>query len=255
MKLNIVEFKDGYAIHGNFPDAEIISKIFSMVGHFPLIQADPPYGNVINAQWDKIDTDDTQFASWMINWTKMCQTLTLPGGALYVFGGIGQPLFRPFFRYLVRVEEETGYNLSSLITWKKRRAYGIQWGYLFCREEIAYLVNGDIKKPRCFNVPLLAEERGYEGYNDNYPAKSKFLRRSNVWADITELFRGKVHDAEKPLRIMEIPIEVHTQRGEWVLDPFAGSGTTALAARKLERRFVVIESDKIEFEKLVERLK
>jgi DNA modification methylase len=76
-----------------------------------------------------------------------------------------------------------------------------------------------------------------------------------VWTDITEIFQGKVHVAQKPQRLMEIPIEIHTQKGEYVLDPFAGSGTTAHAARALGRKFVVVEQNKDTFEKMVESLK
>jgi modification methylase len=191
----------------------------------------------------------------MVDWTICLSKLTLPGGALYVWGGIGRPTFRPFFRYLSVVERLTPFQLSTLITWKKRRGYGIQWGYLFTREELAYFVLGDPKEPRRFVVPLLEEERGYAGFNAKYPAKSKYLRRSNVWTDVTEILKGKIHEAQKPERVCEIPIEVHMEPGEWVLDPFAGSGTTAAAARKLGRRFVVVEKDKTEFDKLVARLR
>jgi hypothetical protein len=60
------------------------------------------------------------FARWMIEWTKTIETISAPGAALYVFGGIGtprngtKPPFRPFYRYLVDVEHETRYrNLRS----------------------------------------------------------------------------------------------------------------------------------------------
>jgi DNA modification methylase len=88
-----------------------------------------------------------------------------------------------------------------------------------------------------------------------YPAKSEFLRRTNVWDDVSEILRGKTHVSQKPQRLMEIPIEVHTDVGEWVLDPFAGSGTTAFAARKLGRRFVVVEQDPENFDRMVADLR
>lgn len=113
---------------------------------------------------------------------------------------------------------------------------------------------GDIKHPRCFHVPLLDKERGYAGYDEKYPAKSKFLRRTNVWSDVTEILRGKLHPTQKARRVIEIPIEVHTDRGEWVVDPFAGSGTTAMAAAALGRRYVVIEKDEVEYGKLLRNL-
>ena len=256
-----VLFDDGICVCGDFMDEDVRLLVHNHCGSFPLQICDPPYGNILPNNWDRTSSSDIDFCKWMIAWTRHLETMSLPGAAAYIFGGIGRPQdgkekpFRPFFRYLVEVEIETGYRLSSLITWKKKRAYGIQWNFLFCREEIAYLVNGDVKKPRKFTVPLLEEKRGYQGYNLKYPAKSEYLRRTNVWTDITELFRGKIHDAQKPDRIYEVPIEIHTEKGEWVLDPFAGSFTLARACRKLGRRFAVIEKDENTFEEMVERLR
>jgi len=115
-------------------------------------------------------------------------------------------------------------------------------------------VKGKENKPRVFNIPLLEKVRGYEGYNKKYPAKSEFLRRTNVWSDITEIFKGKTHPAEKAARVCEIPIEVSSNKDEWVLDLFGGSGSAAVAARKLGRKFVIIEKDKGSYHKIVAKL-
>ena len=48
---------------------------------------------------------------------------------------------------------------------------------------------------------------------------------------------------QKPLAIVEPFIEVHTNPGDLVVDPFAGSGTTAVAARKLDRHFAIADTD------------
>jgi DNA modification methylase len=116
-------------------------------------------------------------------------------------------------------------------------------------------VLGDHKHPRKFEIPLLDTKRGYAGYNKKYPAKSEYLRRTNIWDDVTEILSGKTHVNQKPVELMNIPIRIHTEPGEWVLDPFAGSGTTAHAARGLGRRFVVIEQDATNFEKMVAGLR
>lgn len=238
-------FHDGLVIHGDFMDPAVQETIAEALGsqRFALTIADPPYGNILRAEWDRIAITDNLFVDWMLEWTRLIADVSLDRSALYLWGGIGKPGFRPFYKYLTRVESETKYQLANQVTWSKRRAYGLAYNFLFCREELAYLTLGDIKKPRCFHIPLLDQKRGYAGFNKDYPAKSEYLRRTNVWHDVTEIFKGKIHEAQKPLRLMEIPIEIHTEPGELVLDPFAGSGTTAIAARKLGRRFVVVEQD------------
>ncbi len=253
VKIEAVE--GGYAVCADSTLKETIDRVHELVGDVGLIIADPPYGNIVDEAWDRINDSDELFSSWMIKWTRSwTEKLLLPGGAFYVWGGVGKPGFRPFLRYLSEVEQEGRFELANLITWSKKRAYGVQNNYLWTREECAYFIFGDAKKPRCFNVPLLATKRGYVGYNAKYPAKSEFYRRTNVWMDINEMFRGKLHPTQKTQRLHEVMIEVHTQPGEFVIDPFAGAGTTAMACRKLGRKFVVIENDPQYFDEMVVRL-
>jgi site-specific DNA-methyltransferase (adenine-specific) len=153
------------------------------------------------------------------------------------------------------VEAGNVLQLANLVTWSKKRAYGTKTNYLFTREECAYFIKGDAKHPRCFNVPYLATKRGYAGYNAKYPAKSEYYRRTNVWTDINEIFRGKLHPTQKQQRLYEVMIEIHTVPGEWVVDPFCGAGTAALACRKLGRQFCVLERDPVYYNRTVELLK
>ena len=254
--MKIEKVGPGYAICADSAEAGTRARVRELTGDVGLIICDPPYGNILqHTRWDSVGDDEENFVNWMLSWTRMWTDMVLPGGAFYVWGGVGKPRFRPFFRYLAEVEKR--YNdleLANLITWSKKRGYGVQHNYLFTREELAYFCKGNAKKPRVFHVPYLETLRGYPGYNKKYPAHDERYRRTNVWMDITEIMKGKVHDAQKQQRVMEIPIEVHTNFGEWVIDPFAGSGTTALAAMKLGRRFVVIEKDEAEYEKMLARL-
>ena len=253
--MKVERFNDGLAILADSTDQKTMSFVKAETGEIPLINCDPPYGNIVSELWDQINDDDASFASWMTSWTKMWAQCLCAGGAFYVWGGVGKPGFRPFFKYITQVEQTEKFELSNLITWKKKRGYGLSHNYLFVREELAFFINGNAKKPRMFNIPLLEAKRGYAGYNAKYPAKSEHYRRTNVWDDITEIMQGKTHPTEKKQRVMEIPIEVHTNPGEWVLDPFAGAGTTAFAARKLGRRFVIIEQNEEYFENCVRRLR
>jgi len=250
-----VKLDGGYALLADASEPATRARVREITGCVPLILTDPPYGKILSAKWDHVIEKEEDFVEWMIDWTRTWSDMLLPGGMFAVWGGIGTPGFRPFFRYIPEVERRSELKLSNLITWSKKRAYGTATNFLFTREELALFTLGDVKRPRCFNIPLLETKRPYPGFNADYPAKSEYYRRTNVWTDITELLRGKVHPAQKAQRVMEIPIEVYTQSGEWVVDMFVGSGTTALAARKLGRRFFVIEKDEKTFEEMVERLR
>lgn len=251
-------FKDGIVINGDSTDPDIINEVKSYLAsqespHAALILTDPPYGNIIDEKWDKTKLNEKQFSNWMISWTRAWSDLLLDGGSFYVWGGVGKRNFRPFFQYLLDVESDD-FQLANLITWKKKRAYGVPRNYIFTREELAYFVKGHANHPRIFEIPYLEEKRGYAGYNKKYPAKSEYYRRTNVWTDITEIFKGKVHPTEKPESLSEIPIKIHTRPGEYVIDMFAGSGATGRAARNLNRKFVLVEKETLYYDKIIESL-
>jgi len=261
-----VEFTNGVAFLADSADLPAILSTFPPI---VLTLTDPPYGNILKTTWDRIKSK--QLVYKLVSFMSTLAPLSIPGAAAYIFGGIGTPNNRPFFNFILRTESETPWQLSNFITWKKSRAYGVQHNYLFCREELAFFINGDIKRPAIFNIPLLNDLRGYPGYNKKYPAKSPYLRRSNVWTDpieapqdclpiptvwenITELLSGKIHPAQKPVDLLKIPILTHTNPGDHVLDPFAGSGSTAIAAAQLNRKFILIEKDPVIFDSLVANL-
>lgn len=74
-------------------------------------------------------------------------------------------------------------------------------------------------------------------------AKATFNERckSSVWRFSS--MRSKIHPTQKPLPLWEYLIKASSNEGDTVLDPFAGSGTTAIAAENTGRRWVCIEKD------------
>ena len=67
-------------------------------------------------------------------------------------------------------------------------------------------------------------------------------------------YHGKIHPTQKPLALWEWCMREFSAPGELVLDPFSGSGTTAIAAHRLGRRFICIEKDADYYAASVERL-
>jgi DNA modification methylase len=252
-KPKVAKFKDGIVICGEFGSPEVAKILKPYEGKLPLVVSDPPYGVLPSSvSWDQGITDDDY-----IRWTDDCAKYMANGASLYMYGGIGKPHDRIFFRYLARVEEDTPLVMRNLITWAKRRGYGKKNDWLFTREECAWLIKGNNGKPRTFNIVpgggLTSELRGYKGFNKLYPAKSEFKRRTNIWR-VPELLKGKSHVCEKPTELAEIMITTHTKKGDTVLDPFAGSGSSGSAARNLGRKFILIERDPGNFKIIVDRL-
>jgi hypothetical protein len=105
-----------------------------------------------------------------------------------------------------------------------------------------------------FNVPLLDKDRGYAGYNKKYPAKSPKLRRTNVWDDVTEIFKGKIHECQKPDKLYEVIYSTWRSSGP-VLDLFGGSGAAAVAAHRLGIPSCIVERGDEEFEIMHDYLK
>lgn len=60
--------------------------------------------------------------------------------------------------------------------------------------------------------------------------------------------RDRVHPNEKPIRLIERLVGIHTRPGDIVLDPFMGSGTTGVAAARLGRGFIGVELDPVYFD-------
>ena len=84
-------------------------------------------------------------------------------------------------------------------------------------------------------------------WNDGDTGKFRDTHPSNIWTDITVPFwsmpENTDHPTQKPEKLLAKIILASTNPGDLMLDPFAGSGTTAVTAKKLDRRFVAIESD------------
>lgn len=70
------------------------------------------------------------------------------------------------------------------------------------------------------------------------------LGHTNVWSDINFYEEKRYHRTQKPVKLMERIIKASSNEGMVVLDPFMGSGSTALASRNLDRHFIGIETDR-----------
>lgn len=93
---------------------------------------------------------------------------------------------------------------------------------------------------------IYTDENGKFGYGnvngDNFGDRIENVKRKNI------------HPTTKPIKLMSYIITLFTREGDWVLDPFLGSGTTGIASKLINRHFVGIEREKEYFDICEERL-
>lgn len=183
--------------------------------------------------------------------------LTVDGGAIYFMHREKNA------EYVLLCLRETGWTLQNVIAWQKRTSpVPGQWRYSKAYQIIPFATKG--RKPRVFHrlridAPLRPEYR-YGRENGMFV--------TDVWDDIRELTSG-YFAAEEALRhpngtricTQQAPIALllriflgSTEPGDWVLDPFAGTGTTLVVAEQLGRNSVGIEIDPLMVELIFWRL-
>jgi site-specific DNA-methyltransferase (adenine-specific) len=152
----------------------------------------------------------------------------------------------------------------SFITMRNQRGYGTPKNWMAVRQELLYYVKGT---PH-FEVQYTEIPKILRGYyksvngrttENSERSKSENIRASNVWVDIQQVFYRMEENvsgcyAQKPLKSIERIIQASSREGDLVIDFFAHSGTTLLAAEILKRRCFTIDIDPVFCEISIRRL-
>ena len=220
--------------HGN--SVEIMS---AMSEQFDMIFADPPYflskgfTAKINGQektfdkgeWDK-SRSQTEIDAFNRKWLSVCRERLKDDGTIWVCGS-----YHNIFS-VATILTELGFKILNFIVWEKSDAKPIlsDQYFNFSAEYIVWARKSE-KKPHYFNSKLMTMLNGGK-------------RMSDVWRLPTfsswEMRLGK-HPTQKPLRLLYRIILSCTHEGDSIIDPFAGSCTTGIAANLLGRKFVGID--------------
>lgn len=185
-----------------------------------LIVTDPPYGiNYLSGRTDnhkKIENDE--FSDWQRMLPEMLsefkRILTNSGVCCCCCAGGGKTPSTAIFT----IEAIKHFNLIQTLVWRK--FIGLGWKY----------------RPAYENIIILSKDK------DNYNFYDESRKCSNVIEGINqEIPSCDEHPTQKPLRLMEKLIKIHSKKNDLVLDSFLGSGTTAVASLMLNRRFIGIE--------------
>ncbi len=150
---------------------------------------------------------------------------------------------------------ETHLKVRSRITWEREKGRGARMNWKNCVEDIWF---GTVSDDYYFDVDavklrrrVIAPYRDSEGRPRDWTASPAGSTRdthpSNIWTDVTVPFwsmpENTDHPTQKPEKLLAKIILASSPSDGVVLDPFLGSGTTSVVAKKIGRRYVGIEQD------------
>jgi DNA modification methylase len=232
-----------YLILGNSSD--VLPKIKTPID---AVIVDPPY-NTANkntkklqgrkdrssdfGRWDYFKDDE--YLNFTKNWIQLIKTILKNNGNLLIFCKL------EYVSDIRRIYEHEGFKHHGTIIWHKTNpAPQIRKnGFLSSCEAILWATNGFDNKKVSYTFNFTTQK---EMHN--------FIE--------TPICMGKErtkHPTQKPKKVLAHLVNLFTNRNDWILDCYAGSGTLAEVANELNRNSISIENDKNYFEIMLQRIK
>lgn len=213
-----------------------------------LIFADPPY-NIKKAEWDTFESQQ-EYVNWSLEWIEQAARVLKPTGTLYIcgFSEILADLKLPASRF---------FRGCRWLVWhyKNKANLGADWGR--SHESILHF-----RKSRQFTLNVDAVRTPYGNHTLKYPEHpqaetsqyGKGARdKSRLWhphprgakpRDVLEIpttcngmHEKTPHPTQKPEELLRTIVLASSNPGDLVIDPFLGSGTTAVVAEQLKRKW------------------
>jgi site-specific DNA-methyltransferase (adenine-specific) len=215
-----------------------------------LLFLDPPYNlnKEFNGRWFKKGSQE-QYAAMLDAWLEPLVPLLKPTASVYICSdwnacGAVQTAAGKYFK------------IRSRITWEREKGRGAKMNWKNCSEDIWFCTVSDdytfnvdaVKLKRKVLAPYTNENGRPKDWDRYGKGGFRLTAPSNLWTDLTVPFwsmpENTDHPTQKPEKLLARILLASTNKGDVVLDPFCGSGTTCVVAKKLGRQFIGIEQDK-----------
>ena len=211
-----------------------------------LVFADPPYNlqlggmlarpdhstvDAVDDAWDKFDSF-AAYDAFSQGWLTEARRVLKPDGAIWVIGS-----YHNIFR-LGRILQDLDFWLLNDVIWRKTNPMPNFRGRRFTNAHETLIWAARSKEARySFNYEAM------KALNDDVQMRSDWELPICTGHERLKQEGRKAHPTQKPESLLARVLLSSTNRGDIVLDPFFGTGTTGAVARRLNRHFIGIEQD------------
>lgn len=232
----------------------ICQDLFEVIGWLPqqfvdLLFLDPPYN--LSKQFRQQQTKRQpleDYIAWLDQWLSALVPTLKPTASIYLCGDWQSSiaLYTVASRY---------FKVRNRITWEREKGRGARLNWKNCAEDIwfctishQYYFNAEaVQLKRQVRAPYTDASGQPKDWTETHQGKFRLTAASNLWTDLTIPFwsmpENTEHPTQKPEKLLAKLILASSSPQAVVLDPFLGSGTTSVVAKKLDRQFVGIELD------------
>lgn len=220
-------------------------------GFVDLLILDPPYNldKSFNANTFK-SRSHRRYAEWIDSWLGPLRCVLKPNASIYICCD---------WRCSSAVQEvaERYFSVQNRITWEREKGRGALRNWKNCSEDIWFLTASDeytfnvdaVKLKRRVIAPYTTDDGNPKDWHRTENGGFRLTHPSNLWTDISVPFwsmpENTDHPTQKPEKLIAKLVLASSNPGDIILDPFLGSGTTSVVAKKLGRSYVGIEIDEM----------
>ena len=229
----------------------ICSDLFSIIDQLPsscvdLLVIDPPYNLDKNFHGVKFSkSNDESYLAYLQSWFPKILKVLKPNGSVYLCGD-----WKSTFCLYQVMKENT--EVKNRITWQREKGRGAKTNWKNSTEDIWF---GTASNDYYFDVEAVKQKRKVIApYKENGKPKDweetedgnfRLTHPSNFWDDISipywSMPENTDHPTQKPEKLIAKLILASCPKNGLILDPFLGSGTTSVVAKKLGRKYIGID--------------
>jgi site-specific DNA-methyltransferase (adenine-specific) len=238
------------SISGRIINQDLFDVIEFLPDNFvDLLFLDPPYN--LNKKFSSVNfremkSDDYEI--WLDSWISKLVRILKPSASIYFCCDWKTSIsafnvLKKYFLIRNRITWEREKGRGSKDNWKN--SYEDIW-YCTLSEEFTFNIDA-VKLKRLVRAPYKTESGDPKDWHSQNGKNFRITHPSNLWTDISIPFwsmpENTDHPTQKPEKLLAKIILASTNENDLVFDPFLGSGTTAVTAKKLNRKFCGVEVD------------